>query len=72
MSLDVPRWLLAYAAVAALGCAALLVRIWTAMPPLEFTLLASYGYVWLTAELANTIARRIEGEPIYHIINARS
>ena len=72
MSPDVPRWLLAYAAVAALGCTVLLVRIWTATPPLEFTLLAGYGYVWLTAELANTIARRIEGEPVYHITDARS
>jgi len=72
MSPQIPTWVLGYTAAAGFGFAVLTWRIATVTPPLEFTLLASYGYLWLAFTFSNRVARRIDGEPLWGLINARS
>lgn len=63
----IPTWVLGYTAAAGFGFAVLLYRIVTATPPLEFTLLASYGYLWLVVTSLDTVAQWVGDGPVLRV-----
>ncbi|WP_254841109.1 hypothetical protein [Natronomonas marina] len=58
----VPAWLVGYGVLVGVGFAVLLWRVYTVAPPLEFTILAAYGYVWLAVSIATRVAQFVDGE----------
>jgi len=64
---QIPMWVLGYTAAAGFGLAVLLWRIWIVTPPLEFTLLTTYGYCWLVVTSLNWVARRVGDGPMLRL-----